>query len=99
MTDDKEETKFKCSTFNGDTADGRTQWPNWLRDIELVLDEWSWATMNGEVLEHDEYIGPSCGRRAYAELARTYGRAKEEDTETYCSRLETVPGLVNKSAG
>ena len=44
MTDDKNDMKFKCATFNGDTADGRTKWPDWLRDIELVLDEWSWLS-------------------------------------------------------
>ena len=44
--EDKDEQKFKCSIFNGDTADGRTLWPDWLRDVELVLDEWSWAVMN-----------------------------------------------------
>ena len=55
MTDDKDDMKFKCATFNGDTADGRTKWPDWLRDIELVLDEWSWAVMSNEVLSHDMY--------------------------------------------
>ena len=53
--EDKDETKFKCSTFNGDTADGRTLWPDWLRDVELVLDEWSWAVMNDTVITHDQY--------------------------------------------
>ena len=53
--EDKDEMKFKCSTFNGDTTDGRTLWPDWLRDIELVLDEWSWAVMNDNVLSHDMY--------------------------------------------
>ena len=55
MTDDKDYMKFKCATFNGDTADGRTKWPDWLRDIELLLDEWSWAVMSNEVLSHDMY--------------------------------------------
>ena len=55
MTDDKDDMKFKCATFNGDTADGRTKWPDWLRDIELLLDEWSWAVMSNEVLSHDMY--------------------------------------------
>ena len=53
--EDKDEQKFKCSTFNGDTADGRTLWPDWLRDVELVLDEWSWAVMNDTVITHDLY--------------------------------------------
>ena len=167
--EDKDEQKFKCSTFNGDTADGHTLWPDWLRDVELVLDEWSWAVMNDTVITHDLYeklsskkklkedeemsvqalfdkacksrsatkgkktvkdwrtemqadretfltfmrdtekyillllqrktegeakkvvlgvqIGSACGRRAYTELARIYGRAKEQDTEKLINRL------------
>ena len=53
--EDKDEVKFKCSTFNGDTSDGRTKRPDWLRDVELMLDEWSWSVMNNEVLSHDVY--------------------------------------------
>ena len=54
---DKNDTKFRCSTFNGDTADGRTLWPDWLRDVELVLDEWSWAVMNNnnKAMSHNKY--------------------------------------------
>ena len=166
---DKNDKLFRCSTFNGDTADGRTLWPDWLRDVELVLDEWSWAVMNGKTMSHNKYkklkgkkklteadqaaidnvldkackssaatkgrkqvkdwrtemqgdddafltfmrqtekdillllqrntageaqqivagiqIGSACGRKAYAELARIYGRAKEEDTENLINRL------------
>ena len=52
---DKNDKQFRCSTFNGDTADGRTLWPDWLRDIELVLDEWSWAVMNSKTMSHNKY--------------------------------------------
>ena len=52
---DKNDKLFRCSTFNGDTADGRTLWPDWLRDVELVLDEWSWAVMNGKTMSHNKY--------------------------------------------
>ena len=52
---DKNDKLFRCSTFNGDTADGRTLWPDWLRDVELVLDEWSWAVMNGKAMSHNKY--------------------------------------------
>ena len=55
MMNDKTESKFRCSTFNGDTADGRTLWPDWLRDLQLVLDEWSWAVMNGKAMSHNRY--------------------------------------------
>ena len=52
---DKNDKQFRCSTFNGDTADGRTLWPDWLRDVELVLDEWSWAVMNSKTMSHNKY--------------------------------------------
>ena len=52
---DKNDKLFRCSTFNGDTAGGRTLWPDWLRDVELVLDEWSWAVMNGKTMSHNKY--------------------------------------------
>ena len=47
--------KTKCETFNGDTPAGRLKWQSWLRDIQLVLDDWSWAVMTNDVLDHDMY--------------------------------------------
>ena len=38
--------------FNGDTPQGRAMWVPWLRSLELGMDEWSWAVLQGEVLPH-----------------------------------------------
>ena len=38
--------------FNGDTPQGRTMWVPWLRSLQLSMDEWSWAILQGEVLPH-----------------------------------------------
>ena len=46
---DDESTKI---VFNGDTATGRTQWVPWLRSLELGMDEWAWAVLQGDVLPH-----------------------------------------------
>ena len=52
MTEEqRDNNKTKCETFNGDTATGRTKWQQWLRDIQLVLDDWSWAVMTDDVLD------------------------------------------------
>ena len=52
---DNNNNKTKCETFNGDTPTGRTKWQQWLRDIQLVLDDWSWAVMNNDVLDHEKF--------------------------------------------
>ena len=48
-TEHDEETQ---AVFNGDTPQGRTMWVPWLRSLELSMDEWSWAVLQGEVLTH-----------------------------------------------
>ena len=48
-------SKTKCETFNGDTATGRTKWQQWLRDIQLILDDWSWAVMTNTVIDHETF--------------------------------------------
>ncbi len=42
------------AVFNGDTPQGRTMWVPWLRSLELSMDEWSWAILQGDVLPHGE---------------------------------------------
>ena len=165
-------SKTKCETFNGDTPTGRTKWQQWLRDIQLILDDWSWAVMTNAVIDHETFnkyleqkaenklkeskckkldemydmaakstaatkgkksvqewkkemqtdheafrtflchtekyillllqrhtegeakaqvsgiqIDPICGRQAFSDLARIYGRSKEEDTDKLINRL------------
>ena len=46
------ENDEEMQQFNGDTPQGRTMWVPWLRSLELALDEWSWAVLQGEVLTH-----------------------------------------------
>ena len=65
---DNNNNKTKCETFNGDTATGRTKWQQWLRDIQLILDDWSWAVMTNSVLDHDMF-------NTY--LEQTHSRRKE----------------------
>ena len=48
-------SKTKCETFNGDTPTGRTKWQQWLRDIQLILDDWSWAVMTNAVIDHETF--------------------------------------------
>ena len=38
--------------FNGDTPSGRARWVPWLRSLELGMDEWAWAMMQGKVPPH-----------------------------------------------
>ena len=71
MTEEQATGTNTCSTFNGDTADGRSQWPSWLRDVELVLDEWQWAIMKGTVLDHGKY----------EELSKEKKRTEEQDKQ------------------
>ena len=46
------ENDEEMQQFNGDTPQGRTMWVPWLRSLELALDEWSWAVLQGDVLTH-----------------------------------------------
>ena len=56
MTEEqRDNNKTKCETFNGDTPTGRTKWQQWLRDIQLILDDWSWAVMTNTVLDHETF--------------------------------------------
>ena len=56
MTEEqRNNNKTKCETFNGDTPAGRLKWQQWLRDIQLVLDDWSWAVMTNDVLDHETF--------------------------------------------
>ena len=41
------ENDEEMQQFNGDTPQGRTMWVPWLRSLELALDEWSWAVLQG----------------------------------------------------
>ena len=50
-TEQVEETQA-VTMFNGDTPQGRTMWVPWLRSLQLSMDEWSWAILQGEVLPH-----------------------------------------------
>ena len=47
-----ENNEEEMQQFNGDTPQGRTMWVPWLRSLELSLDEWSWAALQGDVLPH-----------------------------------------------
>ena len=101
---DKNDKLFRCSTFNGDTADGRTLWPDWLRDVELVLDEWSWAVMNGKTIQRSH---PRAGRAAEPTgLTGTYdrfrhGRVRQPDgyRPNYASYVANVLALNTEDRG
>ena len=82
---DNNNNKTKCETFNGDTPTGRTKWQQWLRDIQLVLDDWSWAVMNNDVLDHEKF--------------NKYLKLKEEEklTDTQSKKMQYMYDKAAKS--